>query len=64
MKRYNDESDEGYFVEVDIQYLENLHNLHNDLFFLPEKMKIEKAEKLVANLHEKEEYVIHLKNLK
>ena len=27
-------------------------------------MKIEKFEKLVANLHNKKEYVIHIKNLK
>ena len=27
-------------------------------------MKIEKVEKLVANLHDKEEYVIHIRNLK
>ena len=33
-------------------------------FFFPERMKIEKGEKLVANLHDKEEYVIHIRNLK
>ena len=27
-------------------------------------MKIEKVEKLVANLHDKNEYVIHIRNLK
>ena len=27
-------------------------------------MKIEKVEKLAANLHDKTEYVIHMKNLK
>ena len=27
-------------------------------------MKIEKVGKLVANLHDKEEYVIHIRNLK
>ena len=32
--------------------------------FLPKRMKIEKAEKLVANLHDKTEYVIHIRNLK
>ena len=52
------------FFEVDVQYLEKLHELHNDLPFLPERMKIEKVEKLVANLHDKTEYVIHTRNLK
>ena len=64
IKNYNEESDEGYFLEVDVQYLEKLHELHNDLPFLPERMKIEKVEKLVANLHDKTEYVIHIRNLK
>ena len=62
IKNYNEERDEGYFIEVDVQYLEKL--LRNDLRFLPERMKIEKAEKLVANVYEKTEYVIHIRNLK
>ena len=49
MKKNN----EGYFLEVDIQYPGELHKFHNDLSFLPERMKIEKVEVLVANLHEK-----------
>ena len=40
MKNYNEESDDGYFLEVDVQYLETLPELHNDLPFLPEGMKI------------------------
>ena len=36
MKNYNEESDERYFSEVDVQYLEKLHELHDDLSFLPE----------------------------
>ena len=64
IKNYNEESDEGYFLEVDVQYLKKLHELHNDLPFLPERMKVEKAEKLVAKLHDKTEYVTHIRNLK
>ena len=63
IKNHNEEGDEGYFVEVDGQYLEKLHELHNDLPFLPERMKIEKVEKLVCNLHDKTEYIIHIRNL-
>ena len=33
LKTHNDESDKGYFLEVDVQYPKNLHNLHNDLPF-------------------------------
>ena len=64
IKSYNEESDEGYFREIDVQYLEKLHQLNNDLPFLPERVKIEKVEKLVANLHGKTEYVMHIRNLK
>ena len=64
MKICNEESDEGYFLEVDVQYLEKLYELHNDLPFLPERTKIEKVEKLVANVHDKTEYDIHIRNLK
>ena len=40
IKNYNEESDEGFFLEVDVQYLEKLYEIHNDLLFLPERMKI------------------------
>ena len=44
IKKYNKVSNEGYFLEVDVQYFEKLHELHNDLSLLPERMKIEKVE--------------------
>ena len=46
-----------------VQYSEKLHEF-NMLPFLPESVKLEKVEKLVANLHDKTEYVIHIRNLK
>ena len=65
MKSYNEESGEDYFVEVDVQYPEKLHELHNDLPFSPERVKIEKVEKRVTNvLHDETKYVIHIKNSK
>ena len=63
IKNYNEESDEGYFLEVDVQYLEKLHESHHDLPFLRERTKIEKFEKPISNLHGKTEYVIHMRNL-
>ena len=63
-KSYNEESDEEYCLKVDVQYLEKIHELHNDLPILPERMKIEKIEKLAANLHDKTEYAIRMRNLK
>ena len=63
-KNYNEESDEGFFLEVDVQYNEKVHELHNDLQFSPGRMKIEKVEKLGTDLCYKNKYVIHIKNLK
>ena len=40
IKNYNEENDEGYFPEVDVQYLEKLYEVHTDILFLPERMKI------------------------
>ena len=61
IKGYIEESVEGYFQEVDVQYPEKLLKLHNDLTFLPERMKIENAGKFVTNLHDQTEHVIHMR---
>ena len=56
IKSYNENSDKGYFLEVDVEYPKNLHKLHSDLLFLPERKKIEKFKKLVYTVQEKEKY--------
>ena len=56
IKNYNEESDEAYILAVDVQHLEKLKDLHNNLPFLPERMEIEKVEKLVVDLRDKIEY--------
>ena len=53
IKNYDENSDIGYFRKVDIEYPKELHDLHSDLPFLPEKMKINKYSKLVCNLYYK-----------
>ena len=63
IKIYNEESDKGYFLENDVRYPQKIYDLHNDLPFLPERKKLEKAKKLVTNFHDKTEYVIHIRNL-
>ena len=40
IKNYNKDGDIGYFLNVDIEYPRELHDLHSDLPFLPERMKI------------------------
>ena len=47
------QSNQQYFLEVDIQYLQSLHSKHSDLPILPERIKIEKLEKLIGNLRDK-----------
>ena len=37
IESYNKESEERYFLKVDVQKSEKLHTLHNDLPYLPEK---------------------------
>ena len=53
IKNYDKNSDKGYILEVDVEYPKNLHNLHSDLPFLPERIKINKCERLVCNLYDK-----------
>ena len=51
-------------LEVDLDYLEDLHTLHNDYSHSPERVKIGKVEKLIPNLNNKTNYVVHYENLK
>lgn len=73
------DDDHGYFVEVDVAYPASLHDAHNDLPFLPEKRSFEpspvmaeladrlgvssSATKLVPNLCDKSEMVVHISEL-
>ena len=54
IKNYDEDSDKGYILEADVEYPKNFHDLHSDLPFLPERMKINKCNKLVCNLCDKE----------
>ena len=54
----------GYILEVDIKYPKKVHDLHSNLPFLPERMKIDKGKKLVCNLRHKKKYDVHIRLLK
>ena len=56
-------TDKGYILEVDVSYPKELHNPHNDLSFMCERMEINGVEKLVPNLRDKKNYVIHIRVL-
>ena len=48
IKNYNENSDIGCFLEVDVEYPKKLFSSHKDSLFLPERKKLEKVEKLVC----------------
>ena len=73
----------GYFLEVDLKYPDELHELHNDYPLAPEKLavssdmlskyckkiadkyeiKVGDVKKLISNLGNKTNYVVHYTNL-
>ena len=54
----------GCILEVDLEYPEKLHDEHNDYPLAPERLKVNKVDKLIPNLRNKVSYVIHYENLK
>ena len=79
----NEKSSVGYFLEVDLEYPDELHELHNDYPLAPEKLavssdmlskyckeiagkygiKVGDVKKLIPNLGNKTNYVLHYRNL-
>ena len=51
-------------LEVDLEYPKELHDLHNDYPLAPEQIGVNKTKKLIPNLWNKKNYVIHYENLK
>ena len=43
IKNYDENSDKAYILELDVEYPKNLHDLHSDLPFLAERIKIDKC---------------------
>ena len=56
-------TDKGYLLEVPTSYPRELRSSHNNLSFMCEQMKINGVEKLVPNLYNKKNYVIHIRAL-
>lgn len=67
-----DDDAKGYMFEVDLDYPDSLHDLHNDYPFCAENMPVperngersSKQEELLLTLSEKKNYVIHYRMLK
>ena len=64
IKNYNENSDEGYFLEVDIEYPKQLFGHHKDLPFLPERVKNQIKQKNLLVLQKTKKNVIHIRALK
>ena len=61
IKNYDENSNKGYFLEVDIDYPKQLFILHKDLPFSPESKKVNKVEKLICSIEDKKKYVFHIR---
>ena len=51
------------FLEADLEYPEDLHDLHNAYPLAPERIKIGNGE-IIPSLNNKTNYVVHYPNLK
>ena len=58
------EKGKGCILEVDLEYPQELHDEHNEYPLAAERLKVDKVNKLIPNLMNKEKYVVHHKNLK
>ena len=64
VKSYNKDSGKGYVLKIGGDYTCELQILHCDLPFLPEKMVVNNTKKLICNLQDKKDYVVHINVLK
>ena len=64
VKDYDKNDNKGYILDVDVDYPSKLQNLHSDFPFLPERMIINNTKKLVCNLNNKKNYILHINVLK
>ena len=58
IKNYDEDSNKGYFLEVDVEHPKKKCNLHSDLPFY---LKGIKRNKLVCTLNDKKNYVLHIR---
>ena len=46
IKGFNENNNKGYVLEVDVNYPQELYDIHSDMPFLPERMVINKTKKI------------------
>ena len=64
VKDYNKNDNKGFILDVDVDYPNKLQNIHSDLPFLLERMIINNTKKLVCNLNDKKNYIVHINVLR
>ena len=65
IKDYDESSDKGYFLEVDVEYPKSLFNgVALNIYLKEIRNKIKKCNKFVCNIKDKENDVIHIRALK
>ena len=64
IKNYDEESDIGYLLFVDVRYPKSLREKHKYLSFLPEKVKRKKVPKLTCEITDKNKYSVSIFALK
>ena len=57
-------TNQGFIFEVDLDYPRSLWKSHNDYPLAPERIKIDKVDKLICSFLPQKHYVLHYKNLK
>ena len=53
IKNYDENNKKEYILEVDVEYPKDLCDLPSDVQYLPERIKVNKCNKLVCNLYDK-----------
>ena len=60
IKKYNENSDSGYLFHVDIEYPHTLRDKHSDVPCLPDRMLVNKVNKLMCSEYDKTNYSVHI----
>ena len=64
IKNYDEDSNKGYILEVDVKYPKDLHNLDIDLPSYQKEWKLKKAISLYAICVISKQYLVHIRALK
>ena len=63
-KKVSNAKGHGCILEVDLEYPKKLHKLHNEYLLAPERLMVNKVEKLIPNFNNRTKYVLHYEDLK